>query len=133
VPQGRPGAVQERNSVVVLVLSFVTCGFYALYWIYKTSDELREQTGDTSINPALDLLLSIVTCGIWGIYAEYRNAQKVHAQLVASNPYRKDQSQTVLILNIASLFVGITGLVAIYVVQEELNQLARSGSGALPR
>ena len=132
VPQG-PAAVQERNSALVLVLSFVTCGVYWFYWIYKTSDELQRQTGDTSINPGIDLLLTLVTCGMWGMYVEYRNAQKIHARLVMNNPYRSDQSQTILILNLASFVVGVTGFVAMYMLQEELNQLARGGSPALPR
>lgn len=129
----RPSAIKERNSAVVLLLALVTCGVYFFYWVYATSLELQQQTGDTSINPGLDLLLSLVTCGMWGIYTQYRNTQKVHACVVAYNPHHKDQSQTVLILNIASFFVGFTSFIAMYVVQEELNLLARSGGPALPR
>ena len=131
---GGGGVVQERNSVLVLFLPLVTCGIYFYYWIYQTSEELRRATGDESINPGTDLILTIVTCGLWGLFVEYRNAQKVHSILVAQNPNRKDQSQTILILNIAAFFVGITGLIAMFMVQEELNQLARAGSTrALPR
>lgn len=128
-----PRAVQERNSAIVLLLSVVTCGFYLIYWTYQTSEELRLQTGDESIKPGIDLLLMVISCGFWGWYVQYRNARVVHAQLVQSNPYRKDQSQVVLILNIAAMFVGVTALVAVYLVQEELNQLARGGSPALGR
>ena len=117
----------------MLLLSVVTCGFYLIYWTYQTSEELRLQTGDESIKPGIDLLLMVISCGFWGWYVQYRNARVVHAQLVQSNPYRKDQSQTVLILNIAAMFVGVTALVAVFMVQEELNQLARGGSPALGR
>jgi len=119
-----PGMIQERSPLTVLLLSFVTCGIYAIYWLFKTSDELRLATQDESINPTTDLLLVLVTCGIWGIYVEYRNSQKIHQILSQTEPGRKDQSQTILILNIAMYFVGVTGLIATYILQEEMNQLA---------
>lgn len=131
---GGGGLVEERNSVAVMLLPIVTCGVYLYYWIYKTSEELRAQTGDTSINPGTDLLLTIVTCGLWGMFVEYRNVQKVHAVMLQYDPSHKDQSQTVLILNLAAFVVGVTGFIATYMVQEELNQLARATrSRALPR
>jgi hypothetical protein len=130
VPPGRP-AVQERNSALVLVLSIVTCGIYYFYWIYATSSELADHTGDRSINPTVDVLLCVVTCGLWGMFVQYRNAQKVHGVLVAHDPYAKDQSQTILILSLVSFIVGVTGLVAMFMTQEELNRLARPL--ALPR
>jgi hypothetical protein len=116
----------QRSSATVLLLSIVTCGIYKLFWYYQTSDELRRVSGDESINPTTDLLLLFVTCGIWGMYVEYRNVQKVHALLAAQQPGRTDPSQTIMILNVAALFVGVTGLVATYMSQEEYNQLARA-------
>jgi len=125
-PGFSPGVVTDRNSAVVLLLSIFTCGIYKLYWYYQTSDELRRALGDESINPTTDLLLLLVTCGLWGMYVEYRNVQKVHTFLAARQPGRNDPSQTVMILNVAALFVGVTGLVATYMSQEEYNQLARA-------
>lgn len=109
----------------MVVLSFVTCGIYFLYWLYTTDKELAEALDDAEIKPGLDLLLTIVTCGIWSIYVEYRNAQKVHAALLARDPYAKDQSEAVLLLNLAAFLVGATWLVATYILQEELNKLSR--------
>jgi hypothetical protein len=122
-----PGIIPERNSVVVVLLCLFTCGIYYIYWIYQTSTELEQATRDPTINPMLDLVLSIVTCGLWGYYVLYRDAQKLHQLLVGLDPGHQDQSQTVLILLIAALFVGITFAVAIYLVQEDNNRLARGG------
>ena len=126
-----PDRVVERSSAVVLVFLIVTCGLYLFYWTYATSEELRRQTGDETIRPGIELLLMLISCGLFGWYVQYRNARVVHALLVASDPSRKDRSQLILILNIAATFVGVTALVAVYMVQEELNQLARSGSPTL--
>jgi hypothetical protein len=126
-PAPAPGTIQQRNSVVVLLLSIVTCWFYFLYWVYQTSSELKQATGDPDINPVLDLVLSFVTCSLWGYYVLYRDAQKLHRMLVGVDPGHQDQSQTVLILCVASLFVGVTAPVALYLVQEDFNRLARGG------
>ena len=51
---------------------------------------------------------------------------KVHAALLSVDPYTKDQSEMVMILNIATLFSsGLTWVVATYILQEELNKLAK--------
>lgn len=112
--------------MAVAVLSFVTCGVYRLYWLYVTSREIQETLEDPEIRPGVDVLLSVLTCGIWAIYAEYRNAQRIHGALLSMDPYAKDQSEMVLILNVAGLFSGyVTWVVAAYIIQEELNKLAR--------
>lgn len=124
--QVAPGIVQERAPLTTVLLTIVTCGIYGLYWQFKTSDELRVATGDDSINPMLELILTLVTGGIWGVYVQYRNAQKVHRALASRDPARKDQSQTVLILAIAMYFVGVTGFIATWILQEEFNAIART-------
>lgn len=135
IPFGPPGpmiqnphAIEERSSAMVIVLIFLTCGIYFFYWLYKTSSELRDALGDTSINPGTDLLIAIVTCGLWGIMIEHRNVQKIHQALLAVNPARQDPSSNILLFNVLAFIVGFTNLIAIYMVQEEFNKL-RLGQG----
>jgi hypothetical protein len=120
-----PRAITERNSAIVVVLSLVTCGIYYLLWLYWTDSELKEALGDEEIKPGQDVLLTIVTCFLWSIYVEYRNAQKIYRALLSRDPNAKNQTEMVLIMNVVALFVGATWLVATYIVQEELNKLAR--------
>lgn len=121
----RPGVLRERGSLTVVLLSFFTCGIYYLYWLYQTDKELAEALDDPTIKPGLDLLLTFVTCGVWSIYVQYRNAQRVYSALVRREPHVKDQSDAILILNVVAFFVGATWFVATYILQEELNKLAR--------
>lgn len=53
-----------------VVLTFVTFGIYALYWFYKTSEEMIEQTGSTS-NPVLWLLGLFVPFVNWYVIWKY--------------------------------------------------------------
>lgn len=123
-----PAAIEERSSAMVLVLTFVTCGIYYFYWIYKTTAELRDALNDQSLNPGMDLLLMIVTCGLWAIYVTYRNVQKCHQALLSVNPHRQDPSGNIMLMWVINFVVGITGLIAIYLTQEEYNKL-RLGQG----
>ena len=121
----------RRDLLVVALLSVFTCGLYAFYWTYKTTDELKGVTGK-DLNPGLELLLSIVTCGIFSIYVHYRNAQLVTERMKALSNSYEDKSALVLGLDLASLFVGLTFIVAMVILQDELNKLSdalSSGGG----
>jgi hypothetical protein len=117
--------IKERNGVVVIVLSLVTCGVYYLIWLYSTTNELKEALADAELKPGVDVFLTILTCSLWSIYVQYRNAQKVHAGLLSRDPNAKDQSDMVLAMHLVGLFVGATWLVSMYILQEELNRLSR--------
>ena len=54
-----------RSIPMLVVLSIVTCGIYYFYWIYKTTDEIKNFMERDDINTTLELILSIVTCGIY--------------------------------------------------------------------
>lgn len=122
-----PGQIEERSSAMVIVLFLVTCGIYGLYWLYKTSEELKNTTNDPDINPVMDLIITII-CGFYGIYVMHRNATKTHAAIASRNPGHKDQSQMILIMHLLGIFVtgGITSIIAVYMLQEEFNTLGRT-------
>ena len=61
----------KRNVVSSLVLSFVTCGIYYLYWLYKFDEDLKLELENDN-NPLLDVILIFVTCGLYSVYLYYR-------------------------------------------------------------
>jgi len=53
------GAVgQPRSPLTVILLSIVTLGIYALYWQYKTFQEMKDHSGN-GIGGAIGLVLAI--------------------------------------------------------------------------
>lgn len=120
----------RRDLVVVALLTIFTCGIYGL-WQYKTTEELKS-VSHKDLNPGLELLLTLVTCGIFGIYAHYRNAQIVTEQMKALRGTHEDKSMVILALDVASLVVGVTWVVAVVILQDELNKLAEAGTGVQP-
>ena len=47
-----------RNPVAVILLSIVTLGIYALYWYYKTYQEMKDYSGE-GLGGAVGLILAI--------------------------------------------------------------------------
>ena len=72
------GGGTNRSIVLCIVLLFVTCGIYGIYWMIKLNDELNILNGtpeDTS--GGMVFLLTLLTCGIYGIYWFYKMGGKV--------------------------------------------------------
>jgi len=74
----------------------------------------------------VDLVLTVLTAGVWCVCLRYRNAKKVHRAHVTLDPKHKDPSATILVLSIVMYLRGFTGLLALYMLQDEFNRLARA-------
>ena len=57
--ESRGALGQPRGVAFVVILTFVTLGIYTLYWIYKTSEEMRQHTGE-GIGGVLGLVVWLV-------------------------------------------------------------------------
>jgi hypothetical protein len=45
-PAARGPIGEARNPVMIIVLTFITCGIYGLYWLYKSFEELKQHNGE---------------------------------------------------------------------------------------
>lgn len=61
--------MKNRNIAVAIILSFITCGLYAIYWfICLTNDSNQMSDTDKTASGGVAFILSIITCGIYGLY-----------------------------------------------------------------
>lgn len=68
--------MKKRNIALSVILSFITCGIYYLYWIAKINDETNELANpDKQTSGVVVILLTIITCSIYGIYWAYKMGQ----------------------------------------------------------
>ena len=111
------------------LLTVVTCGVYYFYWQWVTTEELKNATGREDLNPMTDLLLSALCCGFWSLWVQFRNAQVVHEAFQARGQRHDDKSVFILILYLLSPGNGLSGLFAIFMLQDEYNKLAEIGGG----
>ncbi|MCL2406171.1 MAG: DUF4234 domain-containing protein [Defluviitaleaceae bacterium] len=116
----------KRSVGVAILLTFVTCGIYGIYWLYQLLTSLYRLNNLPS-NAGLDIVLSIVTCGIYGIYLAYKMGKlESTAHHVMGMPPR-DDSILYLILTIFSL-----GIIVYAIIQSNLNNLVDQVGGHGP-
>jgi hypothetical protein len=105
-----------RNPAAVLVFSIITCGIYALYWIYSFANELKNYLGKTEISPGLELFLCII-CFPYALYWLYRYGEYMkEAQIKAGVTVDNDLPILFLILGLFGLFV-----VSMMIMQMKVN------------
>ncbi len=121
-----------RDPALTLVLIFLTCGIYYLYFIYVVSQETSEFLGEADISPGVEALLSLVTCGLWNIYWDYRMGKRIALMSARAGLPPTDNAVLYLVLDLAG-FGGFAslGLVNPILQQDSLNRVwraAQSGS-----
>ena len=71
----------DRNFVTFLILNFITCGIYGIYFWYLYVEDINTVfygDGEDSPNYILVLVLSLITCGIYGFYWYYKQANRIY-------------------------------------------------------
>jgi hypothetical protein len=111
-------AGEKRDVVLPIVLTFVTCGFYGIYWHYKMMSEIAADLGRSDINPVMEILLCFVTCGIYAIYLAYKYPKLVTEMQAKRGMLVNDISTVSLILAIFGLIIVSHAL-----LQTELNKI----------
>lgn len=103
--------MSKRSVLSVVILSFITCGIYAIYWFYVSAKQLNEKQPEQPLrNYIIACLLSCITCGIYGIYWLYKFFKKLDEVTGESN----------LVLNLLlAIFTG--GIVSMAIAQNSMN------------
>lgn len=108
----------KRSVATVIILSFVTCGIYALYWLYVTAQELENEGQTGSVSPTVQLVLTIFL-GVVGyiMFGIAADANLNSARAKRGLPMNDNKVVYILL----GLFIPI---VLIGLVQSEINKLA---------
>jgi hypothetical protein len=117
---GRPlGRV--RHPLWVLMLSYLTCGFYFYYWVYRVLRECGAYTGRKDFNPRTELTLMLIFPPYVLYVAIFQLSDLIRrTQALAGVPETPGLRQATLFLN-PCLIGGLPFLGMIY--QEALNQI----------
>ena len=105
--------VEKRSIAVAILLSFLTCGIYTIYWFVKLTNETNAITGNVNdTSGGMAFLLSLVTCGIYTFIWAYKMGEKL-------DRYEQSNSSRGLVYLLLSLF-GF-GIVAYGLMQNSIN------------
>ena len=112
---------EERNIVLNLILTIITCGIYGLVWFVQITDDAREYSGDTEIQSGvLALVLTIITCGLYGFYWDYKMAKMLQDAQSKNNLPANDNTIMYVILHLVRLEI-----VNYCLMQNDLNTITR--------
>lgn len=109
--------VKERNIVLCIIFSIITCGIYALYWMAKLQDDSLKAANEEGTSGGLVILFSIITCGIYGFFFAYKLGERT------DKIKNKDSNSGILYLVL--YFIGLSVINAC-LTQSELNKHANA-------
>ncbi len=98
--------MQKRSPVAVLLLPFVTFGFYSLYWLVRTKTEMNSCGADI---PTAWLLL-IPFAGIWWLWKFGEGVERVTHERMSTG--------------VAFLLLLFLEFIGAMIIQSELNKVA---------
>ena len=111
--------ITKRDIALCVILSFLTCGLYGLYWFVIMTDETNSLSDEQSTSGAAALIFTLLTCGLYSIYWNYKMGQKLY---VAGKMYGLDIADNSVLYLILSIF-GL-GIVSECLIQNDLNRFS---------
>ena len=107
--------------MVYIILTIVTCGLYAIYWMFTLTEDLNTLSGDTTaVSGPVTILLSLVTCGIYTYFWMYKQGETIDR--LKTN--RGMSSSYTGLVYLGLCFFGL-GIVAYALMQDSINKLIK--------
>lgn len=111
--------IREKNIAVCIILTFITCGLYGIYWLICMAEDLNRLTLDTSVSGGMVFLFSILTCGIYLLFWNYKAGERLDNINKQRGLGISNQAIIYLLLSIFGL-----SIVSYALIQSELNNYA---------
>lgn len=111
--------VREKNIVLCIILSLVTCGIYGIYWFVTLTDDTNTISGEPGTSGIMAFVLTIVTFGIYGLYWAFKCGEKIDK----AHQNRGEAASNGGILYLILFIFG--GIIAYALIQNEINKFAQ--------
>ena len=109
--------MKQRNIVVCILLSLITCGLYGIYWMIVLNDDTNSLSGRQGPSGGMVFLFTLITCGIYGLFWMYQMGNAVE---MLHDQHGEPRGSAPVVYLLLSLF-GL-GIVAYALLQNELNK-----------
>ena len=98
--------IKRKEIVTSIILSFVTCGIYGIFWFISITDDARTVSGDERLSGGKCFLLTLITCGIYGFYWAYLMGKAMMQAKAKHNMPADDNAMLYVILQIFGLGIN---------------------------
>ena len=117
----------KRSIPLAIVLSFITVGLYALYWVYTLTEDAHAAAGErTTASGGMVILFSLLTCGIYSFYWLYKMGETI----VMAKQKRDMTADTNLPIIYLVLALFGFGIISYALMQSALNDIIDHDGGA---
>ena len=126
-PARRRHMQTNRSLVAYVLLTMLTCGLYAYYFIYSVAQDMNEMCQDDEETGGLlfFILLSVVTCGLYGLYWEYKLANRLQRNAPIYGLTFTENGTTVILWRLLGALICFVGsFYGTYIYINNLNRLA---------
>lgn len=118
----------NRSFITFILLSFITCGIYTLYFIYNISKDINiiaQDDGDNTPGVLAFFLLSLITCGLYSFYWLYKLGNRIQNSGYKYGLRINENGNTLLLWSIIGIVCcGIGTYVSYYFIIKNMNILA---------
>lgn len=118
----------DRNIWVYILLTFVTCGIYSIYFWYRYTEDINlvcDGDGNESPNYIIVFLLSLVTFSIYGFYWYYKQGNRLQAIAPSYGLNFQENGTSVLLwMLLGSFLCGIGTFVGMHILMKNMNDIA---------
>lgn len=131
--QGQPAYVpgqklkDDRGLLSLILLSYITCGIYSYYFLYKMAADVNvacEGDGKQTAGLAKFIILSILTCGIYAWIWYYNLGNRLAENAPRYGLSFQENGTTVLLWALlGSWLCGIGSFVAMYFLIKNTNAI----------
>ena len=117
----------KRSLPLAIVLSFVTLGVYAFYWIYALTEDAHAAAGErTTASGGMVILFSLITCGIYSLYWLYKMGETI---IMAKQKRGMAVDTNLPIIYLVLALFGF-GIISYALMQSALNDIIDYDGGA---
>ena len=119
---GMASGISERNIVVAIILSLVTCGIYSIYWFIVMTDDVNKVNQDpNATSGGMAFLFTLITCGIYGLYWYYKMGKSLYEAGQKTGRQISDNSILYLVLGLFGF-----GIISYALIQSDLNKFTNN-------
>ena len=116
----------KRSLPLAIVLSFVTLGVYAFYWIYALTEDAHAAAGErTTASGGMVILFSLITCGIYSFYWLYKMGETI---IIAKQRRGMAVDTNIPIIYLVLALFGF-GIISYALMQSALNDIIDHDGG----
>ena len=117
----------KKSLPLAIVLSFVTVGLYAIYWVYTLTEDAHAAAGErTTASGGMVILFSLITCGIYSFYWLYKMGETI---IIAKQRRGMAVDTNIPIIYLVLALFGF-GIISYALMQSALNDIIDHDGGA---